>query len=396
MFNNNLKYSSNPRPDVEYVINGGLKNYAFEAKCILNKVHIKIDIGHWGGNYGGETIPIGNTNRLSEYLSKEALDEVRKYAERLSLSEESWYWDIPYMENGIRKFIQLELNILGQEVFFEINYLKFNKTLELIKVDKLSREEFEFLFKSHSDDFSWLFPEIIYEINETLIDFEKAELLVSVESKHNFFFTKDNNCFAWIFNIDKTFVQEIRWEKGHVETIQWIEFRLPLQWSEHYYVLDYLYLKDLEVIKKRIGIDFIEFYGSNGDALEEVKANQQEMKINQNEIDAHIDLIMQRLNRLPQESALNVFKQIGEKIILNSPYTELIFELSHWKIGSKVLTFNDKEVEPFLDNDLNSLMKINELYVMKTSILLEIELNATIIQVQLDKMTGEILKVKIA
>lgn len=200
----------------EYKIKGALKNYAMEALIIGSRVYIKIDIGHWGGNYGGEEIPLGNYARLSEYLSNEALEEVKEFARK----------------------------------------------------------------KSEDED---------------LLDKPKTETI----------------------NSEITF-----------ETI------------------------------------------------------------------AQIDLVFQFLDKYKQEDSLHLFKQIGQRISIDSPFTELNFDLVNWKIGTNVLTYNDKEVIPFLVGDLKHLIKFTELYETKNSLLLELEVNTSITLVQLDKYLGNIMAVK--
>lgn len=204
----------------EYRIKGTLKNYAFEAVCIGTKVHIKIEIAHWGGNYGSEVIPIGNHARLSEYLSNDALEEVKEYARRLSETEEH-----------------------------QPNDLELKKQTEI--------------------------SEMSYDII------------------------------------------------------------------------------------------------------------------------ARIDLVFQILKKYKQEDSLYLFKQIGEIISLNLPYTELTFEKAIWQIGPRKLSFNEKVIEPFLDFELKNLIKFTELYETKTSLLLEIELNSKNVLVQFDKFNGKVIAVKL-
>jgi hypothetical protein len=205
----------------EFRIKGQLKNYAFEAVCVDTNVHIKIDIAHWGGNYGSEVIPIGNHARLSEYLSNEALEEVKEYAKSLSETEE-------HQPND----------------------------KELIKKTEISEMSYD--------------------------------------------------------NI------------------------------------------------------------------------------------ARIDLVFQILKKYKQEDSLHLFKQIGNRITLTSPFTKLTFEKAIWQIGPSMLSFNEKVIEPFLIDELKNLIKFTELYETKTSLLLEIEINTNIILVQIDKFLGEIIAVKLA
>lgn len=396
MFNNNLKYSSLPRPEVEYFIKGSLKNYAFEAKCVVNNVFVKIDIGHWGGNYGGETIPITNVSRLSEYLTREAMQEVEEYKIKLNELEYDWKWDIPYLDGEKVKLVHIEYTKTKSESYFEFMYYEMGSKNVLIGTDKIKYTDLLEYLSTKKECRSWIFVEFIECLNATFDDLSLSYDAFKDSQNQVFIFTKETNFIAWIFYRDKSHLKEIRWQQGNLDSLEYVDFQLPIIWANRFELLDFLYPVDLEVIKNKLGYDFMDFYSPSNTIIELDETTKQQLQIQfKEEKVARVDLLMQYLRKLPQESALQVFKEIGQKIELKASFIELNFDKVTWEIGNTVLFFNRNKVEYLSDSVNQKDAFINEAYTMKTSLLLELEINGKIVLAQLDKMTGEILKVKL-
>ncbi len=396
MFNNNLKYSSRPRPEVEYFIKGSLKNYAFEAKCFINNVFVKIDIGHWGGNYGGETIPITNVSRLSEYLTQEALQEVEEYKIKLDELEYEWKWDIPYLDDEKLKLVHIVYTKTKSESYFEFMYYEIGSKNLLLGTDKIKYTDLLAYLSTKKDCRSWILVEFIDSLNATFDDLSLSYDAFKDSQNQVFIFTKETNFIAWIFYGDKSHLKEIRWQQGNLDSLECFDFQLPIIWANRFELLDFLYPVDLEVIKNKLGYDFMDFYSPNNTIIELDETTKQQLQIQfKEEKVARVDLLMQHLRKLPQESALQVFKEIGQKIELKASFIELNFDKVTWEIGNTVLFFNRNKIEYLSDSVNQKDAIINEAYTMKTSLLLEIEINGKIVLAQLDKLTGEILKVKL-